>query len=124
MSPTVIDQRRDLRLRRRILQVLHAARVHPDAGWMTGQCLVDVIDGATPPAQRFVDDDHARGLLRDLVSAAYAEQRDDRWLKRQSATLELTSYRITHRGVALVEQQIEPDPLVEDERVPRTRPRH
>src|SRR5689334_13192770 len=117
MSPTLIDQRRDLRLRRRILQVLHAARVHPDAGRMCGQCVVDVIDGATPAAQRFVDDAHARGLLRDLVSASYVEERDDRWLKRQRATLELTSYRIAHRGVALVEQQVDPDPLVEDERL-------
>jgi hypothetical protein len=114
------ERKRDLRLRRRILQVLHAARVGGGGqGWCGGRFLVDVIDTTLSPSQCFSDDAHASALLRDVVAGGYAEQRDDRHNKRQPAGLEMTSYRITHRGTALVEQQVEADPLVEDDRVSR-----
>ena len=111
------ERKRDLRLRRRVLQVLHAARVRPEQGWLSGRFVIDVITGATPGGQGFLDDAHAAGLLRDLVSGAHIEQRDDRRWTYQPATLDLTSYRITHRGTSLVEEHIEPDPLVEDARL-------
>ena len=87
------DHKRDLRLRRRLLQVSHAARVKPEFGWVSGR------------------------FLYDLIAAGHAEERDDRWKTWQPAGLDFTSYRITHRGTALVEQQLDPDPLVEDDRV-------
>ena len=111
------EHRRDLRLRRRILQLLHAARVHEHGGWASGRFVVDVIDGATTPASGFNDDAHAAGLLRDLVAGGYVEQRDDRTRRYQPLGLDFVSCRITHRGTALVEEQIDPDPLVEDDRV-------
>jgi hypothetical protein len=117
------ERKRDLRLRRRILQLLHAARVHEHGGWASGRFVVDVIDGATTPAGSFGDDAHAAGLLRDLVAGGYVEQRDDRAKGYQPRSLDFISFRITHRGTALVEEQIDPDPLVEDDRVRTTAPR-
>ena len=111
------ERKRDLRLRRRVLQVLHAARVGTGQGWMSGRFIVDVIGGAVSASECFIDDAHASGLLRDLVAGAYTESRDDRRKAFQPEGIDFTSYRITHRGTALVEEQIEPDPLVEDERV-------
>src|SRR3954468_5618174 len=40
------ERKRDLRLRRRLLLLMHAARVRPESGWIGGRFLVDVIDGA------------------------------------------------------------------------------
>ena len=113
------ERKRDLRLRRRLLMLMHAARVRPESGWMSGRFICDVIDATFVSGHRFVDDAHAMGLLRDLISGGYAEERDDRLRSYQPPTLEFTSYRISHRGVALVEQQIDPDPLVDDDRVKR-----
>ena len=118
-----VERQRDLRLRRRLLQVLHAARVRPEYGWVSGRFLSDLIDGVAPGGQRFEGDDHVQALLRDLVAAGHVEERDDRWKAYQPAGLDFSSYRITHQGTALIEQQLDPDPLVEDDRVrtPRAR---
>lgn len=110
------DQKRDLRLRKRILQLLHAARVRPEFGWVSGRFLYDVIDGALPGGQRFEDDDHLLGLLRDLAGAGHVEERDDRRRATDRFGLDLMSYRITPHGTALLLERIEPDPLVEDQR--------
>jgi len=111
------ERKRDLRLRRRLLLLMHAARVRPESGWIGGRFLVDVVDGAQPGGQQFTGDDHAVGLLRDLVAGGYAEQRDERTKRYQPEGLDFTIYRITNRGVALIEEQIDPDPLIEDDRV-------
>jgi hypothetical protein len=119
MHPETAHRKRDLRLRRRLLMLMHAARVRPEQGWATGRFLVDVADGALPGPACFEDDAHAIGLLHDLVAGGYAERRDDRRRRRQPEGLDFTSYRITHKGVALVEEHIEPDPLIEDDRMRR-----
>jgi hypothetical protein len=117
------EHRRDLRLRRRLLLLMHAARVRPESGWIGGRFLVDVVDGsAAGSGACFTDDAHATGLLRDLVAGGYAESRDTRTKRYQPEGLDFTAYRITNRGVALVEQQLDPDPLVEDDR--RRRSKH
>ena len=110
------NHKRDRRLRRRLLLLLHATRVSPESGWCGGQFLLDVVDTALPPGQGFEDASHLLGLLRDLISAKYVEERDDRTRASQRAGLEFMSYRITSRGTALVTEAIEPDPLVEDGR--------
>ena len=112
------NRKRDLRLRKRILQLLDAAKVRPDSGWASGRFIYDLVDGALPGGQKFEDDAHARGLLRDLVGAGYVQERDDRTRRWQPAGLDWTSYRITNRGTALVAEAIDPDPLVEDDRRP------
>jgi hypothetical protein len=96
-----------------MLLLMHAARVRPESGWMTGRFLVDVLDGAGSAVN---DDEHATGLLRDLVGAGLAEERDDRTKRQQRRSLDLTSFRISVRGVALVEERVPPDPLVDDDR--------
>src|SRR4051812_23599458 len=111
------ERKRDLRLRRRLLLLMHAARVRPESGWIGGRFLVDVVDGAQPGGQCFAGDDHAVGLLRDLVGGGYAELRDERTKRYQPEGLDFISYRITNRGVALIEEQVDPDPLIEDDRV-------
>lgn len=120
MEFELADRKRDLRLRKRVLQVLHAARVRPEFGWVTGRFIYDVVDGALPGGQRFEADEHLLGLLRDLIDAGYVEERDDRTRTWQRYGLDCLSYRVTPRGTALVLEQIEPNPLVEDRRVRKT----
>jgi hypothetical protein len=108
--------KRDRRLRRRVLLLLNATRVSPESGWCGGQFLLDVVDTALPVGQGFEDESHLLGLLRDLISAKYVEERDDRTRTSQRPALEFTSFRITSKGTALVTEAIEPDPLVEDGR--------
>src|SRR3954467_7231940 len=118
--PTNIDQaehKRDKRLRKRLLQVLNAARVRPEFGWASGRFIYDVVDGAIPGGQRFEGDAHMLGLMRDLIAAGYVEERDDRTYAWQTAGVDWTSYRITNHGTALVYEAIDPDPLIEDDRL-------
>jgi hypothetical protein len=111
------EHRRDRRLRKRVLQVLNAARVRPEYGWAGGRFVYDVIDATLPGGQRFESDEHLLGLMRDLVAAGYVEERDDRTRDWQRPGLDVISYRITNHGTALVHEAIDPDPLVEDDRV-------
>src|SRR4051794_27369227 len=113
------EHRRDRRLRKRLLQVLHAARVRPEFGWASGRFVYDVVDGAAPGGQRFESDDHLLGLMRALIAAGYVEERDDRTRDWEPCGLDYVSYRITNHGSALVLEAVDPDPLVEDDRVRR-----
>ncbi|QOV91641.1 hypothetical protein [Humisphaera borealis] len=109
------EHRRDRRLRKRLLQALHAVRVRPEGGWVTGRFAFDLVDGAQPGGERFESDIHALGLLRDLVNSHYAQERDDR-PTREPFTLESVSYRVTAAGTAVVLELTDPDPLLEDSR--------
>ena len=111
------EHRRDRRLRKRLLQVLHAARVRPEFGWASGRFLFDLVDGALPGGQRFDSDAHLLGLMRDLIAAGYAEERDDRTRDWERYGLDTLSFRITSHGTALVVEAADPDPLVEDDRL-------
>ena len=44
MNTEHAERKRDLRLRRLILRLMHAARVGPASGWMSGRFVVDVIE--------------------------------------------------------------------------------
>ena len=112
------ERKRDLRLRRRILNLLHAARSRPEFGWADGRFVFDMVNSVTPAAnQQLQDDAHCLGLLRDLVAAGYVEHRDQRVRTHEREGLDSSVYRITARGTALVEEHIDPDPLVDDDRV-------
>lgn len=113
----IANHRRDARLRRRLLQVLHAARTRPQSGWTSAWFVLDVVDAASPPAMRFESPEHFLGLMRDLVSRGYVQERDERTHAWQTPGLEFTCFRITAQGTALVHEAAEPDPLVEDARV-------
>ena len=121
MNPDYAEHKRDRRLRKRVLLALHAARVRPQAGWMSGRFLYDLIDGALPGGQRFDSDLHLLGLARDLVNAGYAQERDDRQRENEPFSLDTLSFRVTSHGTALVLEAIDPDPLVEDSRWPTAR---
>ena len=53
MNTDTANRRRDQRLRKRLLQVLDAAKIRPESGWATGRFLYDVVDGALPGGQEF-----------------------------------------------------------------------
>ena len=116
MHPETALRRRDQRLRKRILQVMDAAKIRPESGWMTGRFVFDVVDGALPGGQQFDSDDHFAALMRDLVGSGYAEERDDRAYRWQRQSIDLTSYRVTPKGTSLLAEGLPVDPLVEDER--------
>jgi hypothetical protein len=116
MNPETATRKRDQRLRRRLLQVMDAAKVRPESGWVTGRFVYDVVDGALPGGQQFDSDDHCTALFRDLISSGYVEERDDRLYRSQRQSIDFTSYRVTAKGTALLAEEVPVDPLVEDER--------
>ena len=120
MNTETANRRRDQRLRKRLLQVLDAAKVRPESGWASGRFIYDVVDGALPGGQEFDGDDHFAALTRDLISAGYVEERDDRRYEWQRQSPDTTSYRITAKGTLLLVEELPVDPLVEDTRRKRT----
>ena len=116
MNTETANRKRDQRLRRRLLQVMDAAKVRPESGWVSGRFVFDIVDGALPGGQCFTDDDHFAALMRDLISSGYVEERDDRYYRWQRQTIDFTSYRITAKGTLLLVEELPVDPLVEDER--------
>ena len=116
MNTETANKRRDQRLRKRLLQVLDAAKVRPESGWAGGRFLYDVVDGALPGGQEFESDDHFAALVRDLISSGYVEERDDRRYEWQRQSIDFTSYRVTAKGTLLLVEELPADPLVEDTR--------
>lgn len=116
MTTDHAEHRRDRRLRKRLLLALHAVRVRPQGGWATGRFLADLVDGALPGGQRFDSDLHVLGLLRDLVRARCARERDDRVLGNEPFGLDVLSYRVTSHGSAVALEAVDPHPLIEDAR--------
>lgn len=107
--------KRDRRLRRRLLNTLHGARVGP-LGGLHGRKLAELVDGNSPPAQGFEGDSHAEGLLQDLVAKSLIAKEDLRKRRSQSYGLDYLLYRITAKGSSLVEETGAPDPDIEDDR--------
>ena len=95
---------------------MDAAKVRPESGWASGRFIFDVVDGALPGGQEFESDDHFAALMRDLISAGYVEERDDRRYRWQRQTIDATSYRISAKGTLLLAEELPVDGLVEDER--------
>src|SRR3954469_13864863 len=102
MNTETANRRRDQRLRRRLLQVLDAAKVRPESGWASGRFIYDVVDGALPGGQEFESDDHFAALLRDLIAAGYVEERGHRRYQWQRPSIDFTSYRVTAKGTLLL----------------------
>ncbi len=53
MDIETANRKRDRRLRRRLLQVLDAAKVRPESGWASGRFIYDIVDGALPGGPEF-----------------------------------------------------------------------
>jgi hypothetical protein len=115
MNPEVI-QKRDRRLRRRLLEALYESRVSPMGG-IGGRTAVDVIDSAMPEDQRFDNDDHALALLIDLRDGGYVEMLDRRTRKLQRWCVDYMFLKITDKGSRLIREEIPVDPAIEDERL-------
>lgn len=107
--------KRDRRLRRRLLDSLHNARIGP-LGGMYGRRLIEIIDSTMPPAQGFEGDLHAEGLLQDLIAKGMVSKSDNRRRTSQSYGLDYLLYKITASGTSNVLQTDETDPDIEDDR--------
>ena len=115
MTHDQANLKRDRRLRRRLLDTLHGARVGP-LGGLYGRKLVDIVDTCSPPGQRSEGDAHAEGLLQDLVAKSLIAREDRRKRSSQPYGLDYLLYRITAAGSSLVEETYRPDPDIEDDR--------
>lgn len=110
-------RRQEKRLRRRLLAVLDASRGHTAGGWVGGRFVFETVDAAIPQGAGFDGDGHAANLLRDLVSAGYAEIRDDRRYQWQREGLDHCSFRVTAKGTALLAEELPVDGLIDDPRL-------
>lgn len=102
--------KRDARLRRRILQALDQAR-SPHGGWLRAITLWDVV------GDELEDQRHLLRLCDDLKRSGYLTERDDRHYTWQAVTADTVSYQITDQGVRLLNEAIDPDPEIADERI-------
>ena len=66
MNTETAMKRRDQRLRKRLLQVLDAAKIRPEAGWASGRFLYDVVDPYLRLFRRFIPQLNMGGLGLDL----------------------------------------------------------
>jgi hypothetical protein len=111
------NRMRDKRLRRRMLGVLNEARKAPRGG-ISGRVLVDVANASSPRGQRLETDDHAMGLIRDLVAGKYAAETPLQRRKHQEHGLDTMIVSITDFGAKLICEAVDPDPLIDDDRIP------
>jgi len=106
---------RDKRLRRSMLDLLHAARGGEHA--TSGATLHELAGYGRPAADGPEDEPHTLRLLRDLVVGGYAIEKDTRTHKHQRFSMSHMEYEITAKGVQLIEEAIDVDPLIADQRI-------
>lgn len=103
-------------LRRKILAVAYAYRSAPKGG-ASGPMLVREVNGLSPRDVKLVGDEQPIGLIRDLIGGGYVEAAWDQRYRNTVPTIEdVEVVRITAKGVALKEESIGPDPMVDDDR--------
>jgi len=107
---------RDARMRHSFLRGLHLSRANAEKGWVGGRFLNDMIQRGSSAIGR-VDDDHAIGLLRDLVAKDMAEERDDREYRHESFSLDRLSFRITSLGSSFMVGSVPADADIDDGRI-------
>jgi hypothetical protein len=113
----VANRRRDRRLRRRLLETLHDARIGPKGG-LNGRFLRDVVAGTVPSSQGFEDDDHTMGLIRDLVNKDYVTEEREPMRRGQRFGIDFMFLKITAKGSSLAsDNETHPvDPDIDDDR--------
>jgi len=107
---------RDRRLRHKLLAALHEARANEHGGYVSARFLVDALSVGLGPSEGFDSSDHALALLRDLELKGYAESRDFREYASQQRDATTVSFRVTGQGAALMNEAIEPDGDIDDDR--------
>lgn len=110
-------QLRDRRIRRRLLDVLHASRAYGD-GRVSGGMLHECAQ-AGPAGEQPEDEAHTLRLLRDLVLGQYAVEHDTRRYRHERLELASLAFAVTAKGAALAEEAIAADPLIHDRRLPQ-----
>lgn len=107
------DRERDKRLRRRMLFLIHTARIAPEGG-ISGRRIVDLVSANS--ADAFEGDGHAMGLLMDLERKGLIEVRDLRTRRSQIYSLDYQRALVTAMGSSLIRETIPPDADIDDER--------
>jgi hypothetical protein len=116
MDLEAANRARDRRLRRQLLRTLHAARIAPQKG-LHGRRLMELVDDAMPPGDRFESLSHALGLMRDLEAKDLASIADERTRRSQVFSLDYLLVRIAALGSSLINETAPVDPDIEDERI-------
>lgn len=112
------NQKRDRRRRWSLLRLLDHARGQESG--VAGRDVMDKLDEALPPADRFNEDDqHLLRLLKDLEAAGYAELVDLRTHRRQGYGLDYLRARVTAKGSRFCMGGEPPDALIDDGRIVR-----
>jgi len=86
-------------------------------GWIGGQMLIDLYGAQAVRSEKCEDDSHQASLLHDLVLKNLAEARDARVYRHERAGLENSEYRITAKGVSLVDETSPADADIDDLRI-------
>lgn len=112
------NRKRDRRLRWAILRMLNSARALE--GGIPGRRLLESLDAALPPADRFGDDEPLLlSLLRDLANGGYVELVDHRTHTRQAWGADWINAKVTAKGTRFCDEGEEPDALIDDGRIVR-----
>jgi hypothetical protein len=110
------NRKRDKRLRRRMLQLVAAARTSPRGG-LNGRTLFDLVNETLPSDLGFEDESHALMLMRDLRDKGYLAEEMIERRRGQRFSVEFVFLRITAKGSSLLNETIPVDGDVDDERI-------
>jgi hypothetical protein len=106
-----VEQKRLMRLRRKLLRLIDAAKV---SGGLRGHKALDYL---SEDPDEVWEASEVRALAIDLSNAGLITIEDLRKTHRQPEALEWEQYQVTAKGTALLAGAIEKNPLVEDERI-------
>ncbi|MEM6258019.1 MAG: hypothetical protein AAGI37_06860 [Planctomycetota bacterium] len=107
---------KDAQIRRQMLKYLNETRGNTLGGFITGASILELLQFSIDQGRVPRDEDHAADLLRDLVNAGYADERDDRESQADDLQLHSWSLCVTQKGTRLLRYHEEPDMLVADYR--------
>jgi hypothetical protein len=108
---------RDRVLRKHMLRNLDNALQYGPTGELDGRTLMRVAQSGLPPRQQFENDGHAVKLIRDLENKGYATLKIVGLRRGQTAGLDHMIVKIAAKGTSLLNESIDIDPDVDDERV-------
>jgi len=87
--------------------------VNAHSGWITGRSVFDILK-CTVGIDAPDDDSHMLALLRDLTIKGWVEERDTRETTAQTFGLDFLQFKITGKGISLVNYSIPADPDIYD----------
>jgi hypothetical protein len=109
-------KKRDKKLRKRLLMVLHSALNQSPTGELSGPGAMDLAALGAYGDQGFEDEAHALRLARELVNKGLITERIIGLVRGERFDLRHTAYRITDKGSSLFLETAPPDPDVDDRR--------